>query len=208
MRGPAMHAGGLSRFFVMGRRGREVRTHSHHSSEGQSLYRLISKTWKNYTLFSNTVSNKEKKKTHLCFPLSIPPESILLFFSITIWRTSNLLFAEPRLTFFARHHDQSCPGEINIHADFGLGDWKLFGGELLRCGLQGDIEQEKRRLNTGASSSFQLRGKGPSQPGSGGQESQRSEEGRDRRDGTETGGQYGGGWGRAWGRQNVILTST
>lgn len=51
-------------------------------------------------------------------------------------RRGNLLFAEPRLTFFARHHDKSRPGEVNIHIDFGLRDGELFRRELLWGGLR------------------------------------------------------------------------
>lgn len=50
--------------------------------------------------------------------------------------SGNLLFAESRLTFFARYDNESCPGEIDVHVDFGLGNRKLFGGELLWCCLQ------------------------------------------------------------------------
>lgn len=57
-----------------------------------------------------------------------------------VWRKGNLLFAESRLTFFTRHDDKSCPGKINVHIDFGLGDRELLRGELLWCCLQRDMK--------------------------------------------------------------------
>lgn len=63
----------------------------------------------------------------------------LSYFSLPItifYSTGNLLFAESRLTFFARYYNESRPGEIDVHVDLGLGNWKLFGGELLWCRLQ------------------------------------------------------------------------
>lgn len=54
----------------------------------------------------------------------------------------NLLFTESRLTFFARHDNKSCPREINIHVDFGLRNWELFRGELLRCCLQRELTRK------------------------------------------------------------------
>lgn len=59
----------------------------------------------------------------------------------------NLLFAESRLTFFARYHDECGSGKIYIHADLGLRDGEFFGGELLWCCLQRTVNKERHRLS-------------------------------------------------------------
>lgn len=113
---------------------RASRRRPHHVSEGHSLRRLIAKIWrygKNCKLLSSIVIIKEKKIS--VFLPSVSPESTSLF-SPHRSPPGDLLFAKSRLTFFARHHDESRPREGHVQVDLGLGNGKLFGGELLwRC---------------------------------------------------------------------------